>query len=318
MPSESAVSTERAARARRYVEASKAENTRRAYQSHLNDFREFCAERGYGAVPATPAAVVDYLTFLADIGAAMSTIQVKASAISYAHRIARLDNPLKAVEVQETLHGIRRTIGMFQKGKAPLTLAQLQQLLNALPEGLRGVRDKAILLCGFGGAFRRSELVALSISDIKFEQKQATVRLRQSKTDQEGHGMTKVLPVLDDKALCPVTALRQWLRAASITEGVVFRPIDRHGHVANRIMNAQEIARLVKKYAVLAGLDSGQLAGHSLRAGFVTEAANRSQPLWKIKQQTGHKSDAIVQRYIRDQGRGAGDATRSAFGEQVN
>lgn len=315
MATKGALTTERAARARRYVEASKAENTRRAYQSHLKDFKEFCAERGYAAMPAAPAVVVDYLTFLADIGASMSTIQVKASAISYAHRVAKLDNPIKTVEVQETMHGIRRTIGMFQKGKAPLPLEQLRKMLDVLPEGTRGIRDKALLLFGFGGAFRRSELVALSVSDVKFENKQATVRLRQSKTDQEGHGMTKILPVLANKALCPVTALRHWMNTAGITEGVLFRPIDRHGNISNRMMNPQEVARLVKKYAKLAGLDPEELAGHSLRAGYVTEAANHNQPLWKIKQQTGHKSDAILQRYIRDQGRGAGDATRSAFGE---
>ena len=309
--------TERAARARRYVEASKSENTRRSYESHMNDFKAFCAERGYAALPALPASVVDYLTFLADIGAKFSTIQVKASAISYAHRVAKQPNPIKAIEVQETMRGIRRVVGMAQQGKAPLVLDDIRRLIDQLPEGLRGDRDKAILLVGFGGAFRRSELVAITVADIKFERDRAVIHLRQSKTDQEGRGMTKILPVLNDAPgrLCPVAALKNWMAAASITEGVVFRPISRYGTVLNRIMNPQEIARITKKYCKLAGLDEALFSGHSLRAGYVTEAADHDQPLWKIKQQTGHKSDQVLQRYIRDQGRGGIDATRSVFGD---
>jgi integrase len=315
MCSNTSLTTERAARARRYVEAAKSENTRRAYESHINDFKDFCSERGYTAIPALSAAVVDYLTFLADIGAKLSTIQVKASAISYAHRVEKQPNPIKSVEVQETMRGIRRVVGMAQHGKAPLLLENVRLLLDQLPEGLRGDRDKAILLVGFGGAFRRSELVGVTVPDIKFERDRAVIHLRQSKTDQEGRGMTKILPVLKDKTLCPVTALKHWLSAASITEGVVFRPISRFGVVQNRIMNPQEVARIVKKYTKLAGLDPALFSGHSLRAGYVTEAADHDQPLWKIKQQTGHKSDQVLQRYIRDQGRGGIDATRSVFGD---
>lgn len=304
---------EQQSRTRKYVEASKAENTRRSYATHLRDFKEFCAERSYSSLPAPAAAVVDYLTYLADIGARFSTIQVKASAISYAHRKNALINPIKTIEVQEAMRGIRRVLGLSQHGKEPLLLADLRRVIAELPEGIRGDRDKAVLLVGFGGAFRRSELVGLSVSDIRFERDRAVIHLRQSKTDQEGHGMTKILPELKDKSLCPVTSLKHWLRSAAIKDGVIFRPITRHGVVQNRIMNPQEIARIIKKYAKLAGLDYKALAGHSLRAGYVTEAAEHDQPLWKIKQQTGHKSDQVLQRYIRDQGRGGIDATRSVF-----
>jgi integrase len=305
----------RAERVRRYVEAAKSENTKRAYASHFKDFQGFCLDRGYGSLPATPAAVIDYFTFLADIGAKMSTLQVKAAAISYAHRAAKLDSPMKSIEVQETLRGIRRTIGTAQKGKTPITLSELKKLLEGVPDSLRGTRDKAIILLGFAGAFRRSELVGLAVSDVTFERSRAVVHVRRSKTDQEGRGMTKTIPVLRDKSVCPVTALRGWLSSAGITKGAIFRPIDRWGNVSDRMMLDQEVARIIKKYADLASLDPTLFAGHSLRAGYVTEAADRDVPLWKIKQQTGHKNDAILQRYIRDKGRGSEDATKSVFGE---
>jgi integrase len=297
------------------VEASKAENTKRAYQSHWNDFKEFCAQHGYKALPATPEAVIDYFTFLADIGAKMSTIQVKAAAISYAHRVANVENPLKTVTAQETLRGIRRTLGTAQRGKDPLELQQMRALVDALPDTLRGARDKALLLIGFAGAFRRSELVSLTMQDVKFEDGQVRITLTRSKTDQEGVGMQKTIPTLKDKTICPVTALKSWLSQANITEGIIFRPIDRWDHVHPRMMNGQEVARIIKKYATVARIDMARVGGHSLRAGYVTEAANHDVPLWKIKQQTGHKNDNTLQRYIRNRGRGAIDATRAAFGE---
>lgn len=303
-------------RVRRYIEAAKATSTQRAYRTHWKDFQGFCADRGYKSLPASPVAVADYMTFLADIGAKMSTIQVKAAAISYAHRTAGVDNPVRAVAVQETLRGIRRVLGTSQHGKDPLALNELRELMNTLPDNIRGIRDKALLLIGFAGAFRRSELVELNVTDIVFEPKQIRVTIRRSKTDQEGSGMIKVIPVLHDKSLCPVTALREWISAASITDGPIFRPIDRWGNIHKRNIQAQEVARIIKKYAPSAKLDMSHFAGHSLRAGYVTEAADHDVPLWKIKQQTGHKSDTTVQRYIRNRGRGALDATRAVFGEE--
>ncbi|MCL5998771.1 MAG: site-specific integrase [Chloroflexi bacterium] len=311
-----ALSTVRAERVHKYVEASKAEGTRRMYESHWRDFTEYCHANGFKSLPAEIGAVADYLTYLADLGAKNSTIQGKAAAISFMHRMAKLPNPVRTVEIQELLRGIRRTLGIAQKGKEPITLEQLKSLLDQLPEGIRGTRDKAMLLVGFGGAFRRSELVDIKLSDITFNKTDAIVVLRRSKTDQEGLGMRKLLPVLKDKTICPVTALQAWIREAGITEGVVFRPIGRRGNVITRGMNSQEVARLVKKYTKAAGLDVDLFSGHSLRAGYVTEAAKRDVSIWKIKQQTGHKSDQVLQRYIRDKQRGAASATRSAFGEE--
>jgi integrase len=307
--------TQRASRVRKYLGNAKAAGTRRVYESHWRDFSMFCTEQGAALLPANPLVVVDYITYLADLGAKYSTIQVKVAAISHYHRAANLPSPIKSIEVQETMKGIRRTIGASQKGKSPISLDILKKLLAVLPDNLRGIRDKAILLVGFAGAFRRSELTGIKYSDIKIKPGYAEIFLGKTKTDQEGQGMIKHIPELQNKAICPVTALRTWLQAAGISDGVVFRPIGKSGNVINRFMNSQEVARLVKKYAAAAEIDPTLLSGHSLRAGFVTEAASRDQPLWKIKQQTGHRSDQVLQRYIRDQGRGAHDATKSAFGE---
>lgn len=307
--------TQRASRVRKYVENAKAAGTRRIYESHWRDFSLFCSEQGAALLPANPLVVVDYITYLADLGAKYSTIQVKVAAISHYHRAANLTSPAKSLEVQETMKGIRRTIGAAQKGKAPISLDVLKKLTAVLPDDLRGIRDKAILLVGFAGAFRRSELIGIKYSDIKIARDHIDIFLGKTKTDQEGQGMIKHIPELQNKSICPVTALRAWLKAAGISDGVVFRPITKGGNAINRFMNPQEVARLVKKYAAVADIDPALLSGHSLRAGFVTEAASRDQPLWKIKQQTGHKSDQVLQRYIRDQGRGAHDATKSAFGE---
>jgi site-specific recombinase XerD len=302
-------------RIQKYVDASKAENTRRSYQTHLKDFREFCASRGYKALPATVMAVIDYLTLLADAGAKYSTIQVKVAAVSYAHRMAKLDNPTKAVEVQETLRGIRRTIDSTQHGKEPITLTEVRKLMGVLDPDMRGIRDRALLLIGFAGAFRRSELVGLAVADVTFHKDKATIKLQHSKTDQEGIGMTKIIPLVKDKSICPVTALKAWLAIANITEGAIFRPIDRWGNMGNYAMTDKEVARIVKKYVQLAELDPDHFSGHSLRAGYITEAAERNVPIWKIKKQTGHKSDATVQRYIRDKNHAAEDATKAVFGE---
>jgi integrase len=310
-----ALSTQRAERIRKYVTNAKSVRTQKEYKRHWEDFAGYCQEHGYESLPASPAAVADFLTYVADAGAKVSTIHVKAAAISYMHDAAHLDNPMRTIEVKETLRGIRRTLGTAQKGKEPVTLEQLRTIVQSLPVDLRGTRDKAIVLIGWAGAFRRSELVALELFDIKFERDQATITVRRSKTDQEGRGMKKIIPMLKDKLICPVQALRDWLNEGDITSGAIFRPIDRWGHVANRALKPQEVARTVKRCAKLAELDPEQLSGHSLRAGYVTEAAGHDVPTWQIREQTGHKNDQVLQRYIRDQGRGAKRATKAAFGE---
>jgi integrase len=301
--------------ARRYVNASKATGTRRMYESAWAGFETYCHEHTWPALPASVNAVAAYLTALADEGQKASTIQVKASAISFMHDGAKLPNPIKTQEIRALMAGIRRTIGTAQQGKAPIGLAEVKRIVAALPDDLRAKRDKALLLLGFAGAFRRSELVALEVSDIRFNDVKATITLRRSKTDQEGAGKIKTIPMLADESLCPVVALRQWLDAAGINKGIVFRGIDKWGHVHDGQMAGIEVARVVKARATAAGLDPRQFAGHSLRAGYVTECAAKDVPTWQIMEQTGHTSEKTLRKYIRDEGLGAMNATKAAFNE---
>jgi integrase len=301
---------------RHYVNASKADNTKRAYGTAWAEFEQFCDEHHYPSLPAPAVAVVDYLTTLADAGQSVSTITVKLSAISFYHENAKADNPIKTPEVKATIAGIRRVKGIMPRRKAPATFDLLKTVITSLPHDLRGMRDKAILLLGFSGAFRRSELVAVQVEDLRIDLSGLTVLIRHSKTDQEGAGMTKTIPTLRNSDLCPVQALRAWMDAAGISSGPVFRSIDRWGHV-HGAMDGREIARIVKRTATAAGIDPRQLSGHSLRAGFVTQAALDGVEVWAIKEQTGHKSDKVLMGYIRAAGRGARSAVKTVFGEEA-
>jgi len=302
--------------AREYAAASKAQNTLRAYKAAWGEFQIFCAQRGAVAMPASPAAVVEYVTTLAESGARVSTIQTKLAAIAFAHAARNGDNPAKSEAVRLVMQGIRRKLGCAPHQKAPITRAELVRMLDALGDDLAGARDRAILLLGFAGAFRRSELVALNVEDVRFGVNDVTITVRRSKTDQEGHGAVKRVPMLgaDDAAVCPVRALKAWLDAAQIQSGAVFRAIDRWGYVRQARLTDRAIALVIKRAAVAAGLDPRQFAGHSLRAGFVTQAAADNTPEWAIAEVTGHKSREVLQKYIRDAGRGQLDAIRRALG----
>jgi integrase len=329
------MSAELAGRARKYIEASKADSTQRAYAGQWAQFVAFCAANDYDPLPASVVAVVDYLTALADGRVAVnnrarpdihgkrlprkvSQIEQARAAIGYMHNTHKVFNPATSPEVKVTMKGIRRKLGVAVQQKAPATLDLLRPMIAALPDDLRGQRDKALLLIGFAGAFRRSELTALEVGDVRFTKDGASITIQRSKSDQEGAGMFKRIPYLDDVAICPVRALRAWLNMAAIQSGRVFRAVDQWGHIATRGMSGQEVARIVKRAAIAAGVDHAQLAGHSLRAGFVTEAAQNGVPTYDIKEQSGHKRDETLQKYVRQAGRGAMRAVRSVFGEGAN
>lgn len=309
------LTTELSTRARDYVSAAKSENTRRMYTSAWAEFEAFCKAHGGMTLPAQPQMLVDYLTQLADAGQRVSTIQLKLSAISFAHETAKAANPVKDESVRLLMQGIRRKLGTAAQQKAPIVRADLVRMVEAVPEGPRGLRDRVILLLGFAGAFRRSELVSLDVEDVRFGTREMIVTLRRSKTDQEGQGTKKHIPQLKDEALCPVRALRAWLNAASIESGPLFRSVDRWGHVRGNRLDDKAVVLVVKECAKHAGLEPIQFAGHSLRAGFVTQAASDDTPEWAIQQVTGHKSQTILRRYIRDAGLGQVQAIRRAFGE---
>jgi len=281
-----------------YVRASRADSTIRGYRTDWADFQRWCGERGAQPLPAAIETVAAYITSVADSGRKVGTIQRRLAAIAAAHTTAGHDSPTSKAGVKLTMAGIRRTLGVAQEGKAALLRDDLAVLISKLPKKLIGIRDRAILLVNFAAALRRSELAALDVADLDFNNEGVVILIRRSKTDQEGEGQKVGIP-FGQTALCPVLALTRWLDAASITEGAVFRAISRHGLVKGRI-EPRVVAAVVKRQAARAGMDRTKYAGHSLRAGFCTQAAINGVPDRSIMKQTRHKSAAMLQRYIRD------------------
>jgi len=282
-----------------YAAGSKAASTKRAYRADWVNFTRWCDQQGVAALPAAPATIAAYLTTQADTGKKASTLDRRLAAIAFAHRAAGHDSPTNSLLVASTGAGIRRQIGTAQVGKAPAITEDIRAMLEALPKNSKGMRDCALLLVGFAGAFRRSELVALNMEDVEFKAAGLVITVRRSKTDQEGEGMRKGLPFGKCEETCPVRALQAWLKTAKITTGAIFRGVDRHGRILDRLSD-RGVARAVKEAAKAAGLDATRYSGHSLRAGLATAAAAAGVSERAIMAQTGHKSERMVRRYIRD------------------
>ncbi len=286
-------------RAHHYARESRASNTRRAYRADWADFTAWCGVHGRTALPASPETLVLYLS---DRAATLKTLtlQRRLTAISQAHKAADLDTPTADRAVRQIMTGIRRQNGTAQAGKAPAVTREIRAMVEHLPPTLHGQRDRALLLLGFAGAFRRSELVSLDVADLTWSDDGLTVRLQRSKTDQEGAGRTIGIPYGSKPATCPVRAVRAWLAAAQVMEGPVFRGVDRHGHLRRTRLSDKTVARVVKNAAAAAGLDPARYAGHSLRAGLATAAAQAGVAERVIMAQTGHKSLPMVRKYIRE------------------
>lgn len=196
--------------------------------------------------------------------------------------------------------GIRRTKGVAQQGKAPAVTADVRAMVAALPDTLLGLRDRAILLLGFAGAFRRSELVDLDREDLEIGSEGITATLRRSKTDQEGEGRKIGIPYGVRPETCPVRAILAWLDAAGIEDGPMFRSVNRHGQLQPGRLSDKAVALVVKRQAQACGLDPARYAGHSLRAGLATSAAAAGVQERTFMAQTGHRSEKMVRRYIRE------------------
>lgn len=282
-----------------YIGASVSDNTRRAYNSNWKRFESWCNEQGRAALPASAETVGLYVTTLAEGGKQAATIDQARAAIRFAHEVAGVEDNTDAVSVRQVLRGIRRTIGTAQTGKRPTLATDIKAMVAELPRnGLKSIRDKALLLVGFAGGFRRSELAGLEVSDMVENSEGLKITLRRSKTDQEGKGRVVGICRSDNPVTCPVRAVQAWLSASGITEGYIFRHIDRHGRILAGI-TPQAVALVVKIAALDAGLDPSVYSGHSLRAGLVTQAALNGASDRNIMRQTGHKSQATVQRYVR-------------------
>lgn len=274
------------------VHAALSDNSRTAYRSDLNLFIVWG-----GNVPCSPELVARYLAAHAEQHS-VATLSRRLVSIGKAHTSQGLPSPTTSELVKAVMKGIRRTYGSIQRQVAPAIKEDILAMVGGVT-GIKGVRDKAMLLIGFAGAFRRSELVSLTVADIEQAKQGLIVQLRFSKTDQEGHGRKVAIPFARG-AVCPVLALQHWLNLSNISEGPIFRGVNRHGVISDAALTAQSVAIVVKERAQAAGLDPRRYSGHSLRAGLVTSAATLGVSSWKIRQQTGHKSDAMLQRYIRD------------------
>lgn len=290
-----------AVQAAAFARAAKAPSTLRAYAADWRHFVAWCEDREVSALPSTSETVALYLTSLAATHRP-ATITRRLTAITKAHQANGLSSPatVSDLAVGETLKGIRRILGTAQKGKAPLLTADLLQVLAHLPPDLAGTRDRAIILVGYAGAVRRSELAAFRIENVAWVEEGAVLTLTRSKTDQEGQGRTVAIPRGAHTATCPVQALRGWLDAAHLIEGPLFRPIDRHGKLRSGRLHPDAVGAIVQRALLRAGFEAGKYGGHSLRAGFATQAAKNGASAFDIMRQTGHRSVQTVSRYVRE------------------
>ena len=270
---------------------SKSLNTLRAYQSDYKDFLLFCSKNGFQAMPTQPKILSIYLTHLSSFSK-YSTLKRRLASISIIHKTKGHYIDTKHPVIIENLMGIKRRNGSNQKGKKPLLINDLKKIINSIHQSneksLKKVRDKALVLIGFSGGFRRSELVSLEFEDIEFVSEGVKIFVKRSKTDQSGEGMTKAIPYFDNQNFCPVLALKNWMELIDIKNGKIFNISDKN------------VALIIKKYANHAGLDSNKYAGHSLRSGFATSTAESGADERNIMAMTGHKSTEMVRRYIKE------------------
>jgi site-specific recombinase XerD len=280
-----------------FASQEKASATRAAYQSDFRIFSAYCDARGLVALPAATDTVAAFISAEAKGGAKASTIGRRIAAIRYAHKLAGHEPPTNAEGVKATARGIRRSIGAAKVQKAPATADILRTMLDGCPNTLRGKRDRALLAVGFAGAFRRSELVALTVADVVEVQDGLRVMIRRSKTDQEGQGQEIAIP--RGTKLRPAEALRTWLDAAGISEGPIFRAVSRGDNARSTALGADVVGDIVKEHCERAGLDPALFAAHSLRAGFLTSGAEAGASMSKLQEVSRHKSIAVLTSYIR-------------------
>ncbi|HEY0777218.1 MAG TPA: site-specific integrase [Gemmatirosa sp.] len=280
-----------------YAGRAQAPATVRAYTSDVAVFSAWCAARSHASCPAAATTIAVFLADEAQRGIKPSTLARRVAAIRYAHVGAGLEPPTDAPEVRQVMRGIRRTVTTRPTRKAPATAECVVAMLAHCPATLAGLRDRALLQLGFGGAFRRSELSALDVADLEEKADGLLVTVRRSKTDQEGAGA--VVAVARGVRDCPVAAVRAWLTAAAITTGPAFRPVSKEGRPRVARFSAYSVGELVKAYAARAGYDPATFGGHSLRAGFLTSAAERGKPLDRMMAVSRHKRVDTVLGYIR-------------------
>ena len=286
------------------LQNSKAANTVRAYKSDFEDFGLFCVKNGFQNLPSEPNVVSLYLTHLSTKDAKISTIKRRLVSIGVIHKMKGHYLDTKHPVIVENLMGIKRRKGTIQKGKKPLLINDLKQIINVINKekepDLKKLRNKAILLIGFSGGFRRNEIVSLDLEDIEFVFEGVKIRVKKSKTDQFGQGMIKGIPHFENSIYCPVTTLRRWLNTSKIKDGPIFVKFSKGSKITKRRLTDQSIALIIKDYLIKAGIDSRNYSGHSLRSGFATSAAESGAEERSIMAMTGHKTTQMVRRYIQE------------------
>ena len=282
---------------------SKAHNTLRAYKSDFKDFGAFCAKNGLNSLPTEPKIVSLYLTHLSK-NSKISTLRRRLVSISMVHKMKGHYLDTKHPIIIENLMGIRRVIGSIQRGKKPILINHLKLIIDTInqqkTEEIKKLRDKSLILVGFGGGFRRTELVSIDYQDLEFVPEGLKITIKKSKTDQFGEGMTKGLPYFTNETYCPVFNLKKWLEISKIKSGPIFRGFSKGLLLKNKRLSDQSVVLLIKEYLNLAGIDNRNFAGHSLRSGFATVAAESGADERSIMAMTGHKNTQMVRRYIRD------------------
>ena len=283
---------------------SKANNTVRAYKSDFNDFGLFCAQNGFKSLPTTPDILSLYLSYLSSKDIKVSTLKRRLVSIKILHRLKGHYLDSKNPIIIETLMGIKRRKGSIQRGKKPILINNLKKIINAIDkenkEEIKKYRDRSILLIGFSGGFRRNEIVSLDYEDLDFVTEGLKITIRRSKTDQFGEGSIKALPYFDRSQYCPVVSLKRWIEISKIKSGPVFRRFVKGLKLSKNRLTDQTVALIIKEYLNLAGIDSKDYSGHSLRSGFATTAAEAGVEERSIMAMTGHKSPEMVRRYIKE------------------
>ncbi len=280
-----------------YITRAKSANTRKAYRTDWKDFDKWCRLRGMVSLPASPATIAGYLVDLSKTHKA-ATLERRLVSIRQAHSIAGKPMDKNDSCVSETLKGIKNTIGTAQTMKSPIVVEDLRAMVQSFEDNLQGTRDRALLLIGFTGAFRRSELVSLKHEDLRFTKNGIEIMLRRAKTDQEGKGQTVPIPYGSNPDTCPVRAMQAWLEASGITSGHVFRGINKHGHLNENGLTPAAVALIIKRNEHIKGRQA-EFGGHSLRAGFCTQAALNGVSAHASMRQARQKKIETHQKYIR-------------------
>ena len=286
------------------LKSSKASNTIRAYKSDFKDFGGFCVKNNFKTLPTNPKIVSLYLTYLSINEAKMSTLRRRLVSIGMIHKLKGHYLDTKHPIIIENLMGINRKKGNYQRGKKPILISHLKAIIDVIDKEkfkeIKKFRDKTIILTGFGGGFRRAELVAIDYEDIEFVPEGMKIIVKRSKTDQFGEGLIKGLPYFSNENYCPVLHLKKWLILSNIKSGPIFRKFNKGIKLSEKRLSDQTVALILKNYLNLAGIENRDYSGHSLRAGFATVTAESGADERSIMAMTGHKTTQMVRRYIQE------------------